>query len=165
MPATETPTPPDLQPGDKAPLFEVTFDGAQEVGENLRGHHLVLYFYPKDDTPGCTAEAKDFRDRLAEFAAADAVVIGISRDPVKRHDRFKAKYGLTFPLGSDESGAACEAYGVWREKVLAGRKYMGIVRTTFLVDRTGVIRRVWRKVKVAGHAAEVLAAVQALPPG
>jgi peroxiredoxin Q/BCP len=122
----------------------------------------VLYFYPKDDTSGCTAEACAFRDAMPDFSKVKAQVIGISRDPVKSHDKFKGKYELNFPLASDEDGKVCEAYGTWVEKSMYGRKYMGIERSTFLIDRHGAIRNVWRKVKVPGHADEVLDAVAAL---
>jgi thioredoxin-dependent peroxiredoxin len=149
--------------GDKAPSFTLPSDGGGTVSLNdFKGRTVVLYFYPKDDTSGCTAEACAFRDALPDFSKAKAEVIGVSRDPVKKHDRFKEKYGLNFPLGSDEDGKVCEAYGSWVEKSMYGRKYMGIERSTFLIDRSGVIRAVWRKVKVPGHADEVLEAVQDL---
>jgi thioredoxin-dependent peroxiredoxin len=138
-------------------------DGGAEVSlKDLKGKTVVLYFYPKDDTSGCTAEACAFRDALPDFSKVDAEIVGISRDPVKSHDKFKAKYDLPFPLASDEDGKVCEAYGTWVEKSMYGRKYMGIERSTFLVDGKGVIRNVWRKVKVPGHADEVLKAAQAL---
>ena len=123
----------------------------------------MLYFYPKDDTSGCTLEAQAFNARLADFAAADTVVIGVSPDPVKSHDAFSAKHGLAFPLASDESKAMLEAYGVWVEKSMYGRKYMGVERTTVLVDREGRIAKLWPKVKVPGHAEAVLEAARALP--
>ena len=123
---------------------------------------MVLYFYPKDDTPGCTTEAQGFRDAIKDFEKAGAVIVGASKDSVARHDKFKAKYDLPFHLVSDEDGTLCEAYGVWVEKNMYGRKYMGIQRATFLIDGTGVIREIWPKVKVKEHTAEVLAAVQAL---
>ena len=122
---------------------------------------MVLYFYPKDDTSGCTNEAKAFTAAAADFAAAGAVVVGVSKDSVARHGKFRAKYGLAPLLGADEDGAVVERYGAWVEKSLYGRKYMGIERCTFLIDGHGVIRRVWRKVKVAGHVAEVLQAARA----
>ena len=135
--------------GDKAPSFTLPTDGGGEISlKDLEGKTVILYFYPKDDTSGCTAEACAFRDALPDFSKATAQVIGISRDPVKSHDKFKQKYGLTFPLASDEDGKVCEAYGTWVEKSMYGRKYMGIERSTFLIDRQGVIRNVWRKVKV-----------------
>ena len=128
----------------------------------LKGKPVVLYFYPKDDTSGCTAEACAFRDALPDFSKVKAAIIGISRDPVASHDKFKKKHGLTFPLASDEDGKVCSAYGVWVEKSMYGRKYMGIERATFLIDGKGVVRNVWRKVKVNGHAEEVLKAAAAL---
>ncbi len=149
--------------GDKAPSFTLPADGGGKVSlKDFKGKAVVLYFYPKDDTSGCTAEACAFRDALPDFSKVKAEIVGISRDPVKSHDAFKAKYDLPFPLVSDEEGAVCEAYGTWVEKSMYGRKYMGIERTTFLIDGKGVIRNVWRKVKVPGHAAEVLKAAAAL---
>ncbi len=123
---------------------------------------VVLYFYPKDSTPGCTIEACDFRDLMADFSKIDATIIGVSKDSVKRHDNFKSKYELPFALASDAESDVCERYGVWVEKSMYGRKYMGIERATFLIDAKGTVRKVWRKVKVKGHADEVLAAIQAL---
>jgi len=149
--------------GDKAPDFRLPTDGGGELGlGDLKGKTVVLYFYPKDSTPGCTTEAQDFRDRLAEFETAGAAIVGASKDSIKRHDNFKAKHDLTFPLVSDENGSLCEDYGVWKMKKLYGREFMGIERTTFLIDGTGVIRNVWRKVKVKGHADAVLETVRAL---
>src|SRR5665648_28484 len=149
--------------GDKAPSFTLPADGGGKVSlKDLEGKIVVLYFYPKDDTSGCTAEACAFRDALPDFSKVKAQVLGISRDPVKSHDKFKAKYDLPFPLASDEDGKVCEAYGTWVEKSMYGRKYMGIERATFLIDGNGVVRNVWRKVKVPGHAAEVLKAAAAL---
>lgn len=149
--------------GTAAPAFAMTAsDGAAVTSDALKGRKVVLYFYPKADTPGCTSEGQDFTALAAEFAAANAVVIGVSRDTVKKLERFKAKYAFDLVLASDEAGAVTEAYGVWGEKTLYGRTYMGIERATFLIDGKGVVRRVWRKVKVKGHAAEVLEAVQTL---
>lgn len=149
--------------GDKAPAFTLPTDGGGEISlDDFRGTPVVLYFYPKDDTSGCTAEACAFRDSLPDFSKMKAEIVGISRDPVKKHDKFKEKYALNFPLASDEEGKVCEAYGTWVEKSMYGRKYMGIERATFLIDGKGVIRNVWRKVKVPGHAEEVLKAAQAL---
>lgn len=146
-----------------APDFTVATDGGGEISlASLKGKTVVLYFYPKDDTSGCTKEAIGFRDALADFEAAGAVVLGASRDDVKKHDKFKAKYELNFPLLSDEDGKLREAYGVWVEKSMYGRKYMGIDRSTCVIDGAGKIRHVWRKVKVPGHVGEVLAAVRAL---
>lgn len=149
--------------GKKAPDFTMPTDGGGRVSlKDLKGQTVILYFYPKDQTPGCTTEACDFRDNMAAFNKAAATVIGVSRDSVKSHDNFKKKQGLTFTLGSDEDGKVCEAYGTWIEKSMYGRKYMGIERATFLIDGKGVLRREWRGVKVKGHVAEVLAAAQAL---
>jgi peroxiredoxin Q/BCP len=152
-----------LKVGDKAPDFSLPADGGSTVSlRALRGKTVVLYFYPKDDTSGCTAEACAFRDSLPDFSQAKAAVVGISRDTPASHDKFKAKYKLPFPLASDEDGKVCEAYGVWVEKSMYGRKYMGIERSTFLIDGKGAIRSIWRKVKVPGHAEEVLEAAEAL---
>lgn len=152
-----------VEAGDKAPDFTVPADGGGKVSlKDLKGKTVVLYFYPKDDTSGCTAEACAFRDALPDFAKVKAAVVGVSRDSVASHDKFKRKFRLPFPLASDEDGKVCQAYGVWVEKSMYGRKYMGIERSTFLIDAKGVIRRVWRKVKVPGHADEVLKAAQAL---
>jgi peroxiredoxin Q/BCP len=128
----------------------------------LKGKTVVLYFYPKDDTTGCTAEACGFRDQLPDFSKLKAQVIGVSKDSAARHDKFKAKYELTFPLVSDEDGNICEKYGTWIEKSLYGRKYMGIERATFLIDKMGIITKIWHKVKVPGHVDEVLAALKTL---
>jgi len=152
-----------IETGKKAPDFKLATDGGRSVSlKELRGKPVVLYFYPKDDTSGCTAEACGFRDNLPKFSRAKAQVIGISRDPVKSHDKFKAKYDLPFTLASDEDGKVCEAYGTWVQKSMYGRKYMGIERATFLIDANGVVRNVWRKVKVPGHVEEVLEAAKAL---
>lgn len=152
-----------LAVGDKAPSISATFDASgTTTAEQFKGKPIVLYFYPKDDTPGCTIEAKDFRDHIKEFEQAGAAVIGVSKDSIKSHDAFKKKYCLPFPLASDESGKTCEAYGVWVEKSMYGKTYMGIERSTFLIDSTGTIRNIWRKVKVEGHVKEVLNAVKAL---
>lgn len=149
--------------GDKAPQFALPTDGGGEISLNeFKGETVVLYFYPKDDTSGCTAEACAFRDALPDFSKVKAQVIGVSKDPVKKHDKFKEKYDLTFPLASDEDGKVCDAYGTWVEKSMYGRKYMGIDRSTFLIDGKGVVRAVWRKVKVPGHVDEVLKAAQDL---
>jgi peroxiredoxin Q/BCP len=125
-----------------------------------KGKKVVVYFYPKDLTPGCTTEACDFRDAQADLSGAGAVVVGVSKDPPSRHAKFREKHGLNFPLVSDEDGAICEAWGVWQLKKFMGRKYMGIVRATFLVDESGRIARVWPQVKVKGHVEEVRAAVR-----
>ena len=152
-----------LEIGDKAPDFTLPADGGGKVAlKDLKGKTVILYFYPKDDTSGCTAEACAFRDQLPDFSKSKATVLGVSRDSVASHDKFKKKYGLTFPLLSDEEGKVTEAYGTWVEKSMYGRKYMGIDRSTFLIDPKGVIRGIWRKVKVPGHAEEVLKAARAL---
>ena len=149
--------------GQKAPDFTGATDGGGKLKlSDLRGKPVVLYFYPKDDTPGCTTEACGFRDSAAAFKKLKAQVIGLSKDSVARHDKFKAKYQLNFPLVSDEDGKVCEKYGTWIEKSLYGRKYMGIDRATFLIDKDGVVRKIWRKVKVAKHVAEVEEALKAL---
>jgi peroxiredoxin Q/BCP len=152
----------ELQAGDRAPAFDLPTDGGGRVRlSDYTGVHLVLYFYPKDDTPGCTTEAQGFSERLKDFEAAGARVLGVSKDSPAKHDKFKAKYGLGFPLASDETGQTIEAYGSWVMKNLYGREYMGIERSTFLIDPFGTIRQVWRKVKVPGHVEAVLAAAKA----
>lgn len=152
-----------LQVGDRAPAFTMPTDGGGTVSlGNLKGKAVVLYFYPKDDTSGCTKEAIDFTAAKAKFDKLDAVVIGCSRDTAKSHDKFKDKHRLKVVLAADESGKTTDSYGVWVEKSLYGRTYMGIERSTFLVDRTGKIAAIWRKVKVPGHVDSVLKAVQAL---
>lgn len=149
--------------GDTAPDFTMPTDGGGTVRlSDLKGKPVILYFYPKDDTPGCTKEACGFRDSLPDFSGAGATVIGVSKDTVAKHDKFKAKYDLTFPLASDEDGAVCEAYGTWVEKSMYGRKYVGIDRATFLIDGDGKLAKIWRKVKVPGHVEDVLAAVKSL---
>jgi peroxiredoxin Q/BCP len=147
--------------GGKAPDFALETAAGPVRLADFKGKTLVLYFYPKDDTTGCTKEAQEFTALAPDFAKAGATVIGVSKDSLKAHQKFAAKYDLKLPLGSDPEGAVVEAYGSWVEKSLYGRKYMGIDRSTFLI-RDGVVQRIWRKVKVANHAAEVLAAVQAL---
>jgi peroxiredoxin Q/BCP len=152
---------PDID--DIAPDFTLPRDGGGTLTlSGLRGSAVVLFFYPKDDTPGCTRESIGFSDRLQEFADAGARVIGISRDSVARHDKFVAKHGLKVALLSDEDGSVCEAWGVWVEKKNYGRAYMGIERSTFLIGPDGRIARVWRKVRVAGHVEAVLDAVRGL---
>lgn len=152
----------DLKVGDKAPDFDMATDVGRVSLAGLSGKAVVLYFYPKDDTSGCTAEAQAFSADAAAFDKAGAVVVGVSKDSVKRHANFRAKYDLSVVLGSDEAGEVLERYGVWIEKSMYGRKYMGIERATFLIDGQGVIQSIWHKVKVTGHAAEVLKAVKAL---
>ncbi|MFN7286216.1 MAG: thioredoxin-dependent thiol peroxidase [bacterium] len=152
-----------LSIGAPAPDFTLPTDGGGSVSLSaLKGRKVVVYFYPKADTPGCTIEAKDFSARKAEFNAADTEIIGVSADPVKAQDKFKAKYDLSITLASDETQAMLAAYGVWVEKSMYGKKYMGIERTTVLIDRNGAVARVWPKVKVEGHTDEVLAAAKAL---
>jgi thioredoxin-dependent peroxiredoxin len=149
--------------GEQAP--EVMFegpDGAQTSLAAWRGRPLVLYFYPKDDTSGCTREAQDFTALAEEFAAAGVALLGVSKDTAKKHKAFTDKYGLKVPLASDADGTLLEAFGAWVEKSMYGRKYMGIERSTFLIDARGRIAHEWRKVKVPGHAAEVLEAVRSL---
>lgn len=149
--------------GDAAPAFALNADGGRTISlAALKGKSVVLYFYPKDDTSGCTKEAIDFTAAIKRFAKAGAVVIGVSRDSVERHDKFKAKHALAIDLASDPDGKACAAYGVWVEKSLYGRKFMGIERSTFLIDPKGKIARVWRKVSITGHVEEVLAVCEAL---
>jgi peroxiredoxin Q/BCP len=151
-----------LNAGDAAPDFDMPGDDGPISLSALKGKTVVLYFYPKDDTSGCTSEAKAFTEAADDFAALGAVVVGVSKDTVASHAKFRAKYGLTHRLGSDAEGDVVERYGAWVEKNMYGRKYMGIERATFLIDGAGVVRRVWRKVKVPGHAAEVLSAARAL---
>ncbi len=149
--------------GDKAPAFELPSDGSGHVSlASLKGKKIVLYFYPKDDTTGCTKEAIEFTGLKAKFAKAGAQVIGVSPDPVKAHDKFKAKYDLDLTLLSDENRQMLETYGVWVEKSMYGKKYMGVERSTFLIGADGKIAQVWRKVKVDGHAQAVLEAVQSM---
>jgi thioredoxin-dependent peroxiredoxin len=153
---------PDITEGAPAPDFSLPTDTGTVSLAALKGRKVVLYFYPKDDTPGCTNEAQQFSQAAEEFAAADTVVVGVSRDSVKRHANFRKKYALTVELGADDDGKVTEAYGVWVEKSLYGRQYMGIERATFLIDRQGVVRKVWRKVKVPGHVQDALQATQAI---
>ena len=152
-----------ISPGTPAPDFTLPRDGGGSVTMSaLRPGKVVLYFYPKDDTPGCTLEGQDFSAKLADFSAAGATVIGVSKDSVASHDKFCKKYGLSIVLVSDEAGHTCEDYGVWLEKKMYGKTYLGIERTTVLIDGAGQVAQVWNKVSVKGHADEVLAAVKAL---
>lgn len=152
-----------IAPGQTAPDFTLPRDGGGTVTLSaLKPGKVVLYFYPRDDTPGCTLEAQDFTARQAEFAAAGTTVIGMSKDSVKSHDKFCKKHGLGIILASDETGHTSEDYGVWQEKSMYGKTYMGIERTTVLIDGAGQVARVWTKVSVKGHADEVLAAARAL---
>ncbi len=149
--------------GQPVPDFELPATGGQAIRlSRLRGKAVVLYFYPKDSTPGCTLESRDFRDHLPAFQRANAVVLGISRDGLSSHERFKGAECLPFELLADEDETLCRQYGVFKEKSMYGKKVMGIERSTFLIDGDGVLRREWRKVKVEGHVAEVLLAVEAL---
>lgn len=152
-----------LDEGDAAPDVTLqTPDGGELKLSSLKGRPLVLYFYPKDDTPGCTREARDFSALAGEFEQAGVAVLGVSKDSPARHGKFIAKYDLRIPLATDADGAVTEAFGTWIEKSLYGRKYMGIDRATFLIDKDGRIARIWRKVKVPGHAEAVLAAAREL---
>ncbi|MFC4270763.1 thioredoxin-dependent thiol peroxidase [Sneathiella chungangensis] len=149
--------------GEKAPEFNLPTDSGEDVSlAALKGRKFVLYFYPKDNTPGCTTEAIDFSAKIGEFDKLGVTVIGVSRDSLKKHANFRDKHDLRVLLAADEDGATCEAFGVWVEKMNYGRKYMGIERSTFLIDGAGVIRNVWRKVRVKGHADAVLEAAGAL---
>lgn len=150
-----------IEIGKAAPDFTLPTDGGGEVSlSGLKGKNVIVYFYPKDDTPGCTKEACGFRDAMPDFSGADAEIIGVSKDSVAKHDKFKAKYDLRFPLASDEESDVCERYGVWVEKNMYGKKYMGIERATFLIDENGKIAEIWRKVKVPGHVDAVKEALQ-----
>ncbi|CAE7593953.1 bcp [Symbiodinium microadriaticum] len=152
-----------LDVGDKAPAFSLPVNGDGTFSlKDAKGKKLVLYFYPKDDTPGCTKEAIGFTEQLAKFKRAGALVVGVSKDTVAKHDKFIDKYDLKIPLISDEDGSLCEAYGVWVEKKNYGRTYMGIERSTFLIDEKGKIAEIWRKVRVNGHVDKVLETVKAL---
>ena len=150
--------------GDRAPALNVVASDGQAIDLAAPGQPLLLYFYPKDDTSGCTRQAHDFTAMAAEFAAAGVKVVGVSRDPMKKHEKFIAKYGLTVPLVADEDGRVSDAFGTWIEKSMYGRKYMGMDRSTFLIAPDGRVLRTWRKVKVNGHAGEVLAAAKGLTP-
>jgi len=153
----------ELTIGDKAPDFTLPTDGNGEITlSSFKGQKVVLYFYPKDDTPGCTRESCEFRDNLQDFRDMDVQIIGISKDSVVRHDKFRDKYKLNFPLASDEDCKVCEAYGAWKEKSMYGKKYMGIERSTFLIDENGKIAAMWRKVKVTGHVEDVREAAEEL---
>ncbi len=152
-----------VEVGDKAPNFSLPTDAGDTVTlKDFKGQALILYFYPKDDTPGCTKEAIGFSEDLAKFKKAGATVLGVSKDSVEKHAKFRAKHDLAVALGSDEEGAVVEDYGVWVEKNMYGKKYMGIERATFLIDGKGVVREIWRKVKVPGHVEKVLEAVKGL---
>jgi peroxiredoxin Q/BCP len=149
-----------ISEGDKAPDLQATMSDGQTVNLSRPGTPLVLYFYPKDDTSGCTREAQDFTSLASDFAKAGAMVVGVSRDPMKKHEKFIGKYDLKVPLASDEDGRISDAFGTWVEKSMYGRKYMGMERSTFLIGADGRILKAWRKVKVPGHAEEVLDAAR-----
>ena len=151
-----------IEPGDKAPPLTLVLSDGSTLDLADPGGALILYFYPKDDTTGCTREAQDFTELAGEFAKAGAGIVGVSRDAMKKHAKFIAKYDLKVPLAADEDGAVSDAFGTWVEKSMYGRKYMGMERATFLIAAVGRVVRAWRKVKVPGHAAEVLAAAKAL---
>ena len=149
-----------IDQGDKAPDIAVSASDGSSINLAAPGGPLVLYFYPKDDTSGCTREAQDFTALADDFAAAGAKIVGVSRDPMKRHEKFIDKYGLKVPLASDEDGRISDAFGTWVEKSMYGRKYMGMERSTFLIGKDGRVIRAWRKVKVPSHAADVLEALR-----
>jgi len=149
-----------ISEGDRAPALKVTTSDGSTVDLASPGKPIVLYFYPKDDTSGCTREAQDFTSLAGDFSKAGATVVGVSRDPMKKHEKFIDKYELKVPLASDEDGRISEAFGTWVQKSMYGRKYMGMERSTFLIGADGKVLREWRKVKVPGHADEVLAAVR-----
>lgn len=153
----------ELTEGDQAPDVDLPSDPGRSIRLSaLRGKTVVLYFYPKDDTAGCTKEAIDFSAAQKAFSRAGAIVVGVSKDTIAKHAKFREKHKLTLALASDEGGAAIADYGAWVEKSLYGRKYMGIDRSTFLIDPAGIVRRIWRKVRVPGHVDDVLDAVKAL---
>jgi peroxiredoxin Q/BCP len=151
-----------IEEGQRAPNLRVATSDGDTIDLASPGGPLVLYFYPKDDTPGCTREAVDFTALSDSFQEAGAKVVGVSRDPMTRHVKFATKYGLKVPLASDEDGAISDAFGAWGEKSLYGRKYMGMARATFLIGPDGVVQKVWPKVKVGGHAEEVLGEVRGM---
>ena len=149
-----------LKIGDEAPDFTTLSDQDQPISlKSLRGKKVILYFYPKDNTPGCTREACDFRDDLKKFEANDTVILGVSKDSPAKHRKFKEKYDLPFPLLADETGDICQAYGVINKKSLFGNTFLGIQRSTFLIDEKGIIRAIWRKVKVTGHVEQILSEI------
>lgn len=145
--------------GQPAPAFTAETDEGPRSLADYHGKRLVLYFYPKDDTSGCTSEAHQFRDEYLRFTVNKAEILGVSKDSIASHEKFRAKHSLPFPLLSDADGAVCEAYGAWKEKSMYGKKYMGIERSTFLIDENGTVVKVWRKVKVSGHIKEILDAL------
>jgi len=152
-----------IELGKKAPLFALLNEGGEEISlSDLKGQNVVLYFYPKDNTPGCTIEAQDFTKQCEEFAGLDTVILGVSKDSAKSHCNFIEKYNINFSLLVDEDSELCKQYGVIKEKSMFGKKYMGIDRSTFLIDKMGKVAKIWRSVKVKGHVDEVLKAVQDL---
>ncbi len=151
-----------IEQGDQVPALMATLSDGRSINLAAPGAPLVLYFYPKDDTSGCTREAQDFTALADQFVAAGAIVVGLSRDAMKKHDKFIAKYDLKVPLASDEDGAISDAFGTWVQKSMYGRKYMGMERSTFLIDAGGCVVKAWRKIKVPGHAQDVLGAARAL---
>lgn len=151
-----------LKEGNTAPAFKLPSDEGEVSLKDFKGKTVVLYFYPKDMTPGCTTQACDFRDKLGKVKKSGAVVLGVSKDSPERHAKFREKYDLNFPLLADEDGKVCQAYGVWQQKSLYGKKFMGIVRTTFVIDAAGKVRKIFPKVKVKDHADAVLEAIRAL---
>lgn len=153
----------NLEVGIKAPEVDLIIEGGKQfLLSDYVGKNVVLYFYPKDDTPGCTIEAQDFRDKIKDFASLNAVVIGVSKDNLESHKKFQEKCQLPFPLAFDHKGATCETYGLWIEKSMYGKKYFGIDRSTFLIDKSGIIRKIWRNVSVKGHVDQVLEEVKSL---
>ena len=151
-----------LNIGDKAPAFKgMTEEGSLSLND-LKGTNIVLYFYPRDDTPGCTIEACAFRDMLPRFKKMNTRIFGVSKDDLKSHAKFTKKYELPFTLISDSDGSICDSFGVWGEKSMYGKKYMGIERATYLIDKDGIIRNIWRKVKVSGHAEDILSSIKNL---
>ena len=153
-----------IEEGGQAPAMAVRASDGSDTNLASPGAPLVLYFYPKDDTSGCTREAQDFTALAADYAAAGVKIIGVSRDPMAKHDKFIAKYGLAVPLAADEDGRMSDAFGTWVQKSMYGRKYMGMERATFLIGADGRVLKAWRKVKVPNHARDVLAAAEALAP-
>ena len=151
-----------IEQGDQVPALMASLSDGRSINLAAPGAPLVLYFYPKDDTSGCTREAQDFTALADQFVAAGAIVVGVSRDAMKKHDKFIAKYDLKVPLASDEDGAISDAFGTWVQKSMYGRKYMGMERSTFLIDAGGCVVKAWRKIKVPGHAQDVLGAARAL---
>ncbi len=154
-----------MQEGDKVPPLKMAQSDGTTLDLGNLTQSVALYFYPKDDTPGCTREAQDFSALAVDFVAAGIQVVGVSRDPMNKHDRFIAKHGLAVALAADEDGAISDAFGTWVQKSMYGRQYMGMERATYLIGADGRVLRAWRKVKVAGHAEEVLSAARALQPG